>query len=259
MTARRATGNVDESISAIWRVGRGAELLPPERNINPLIFLSSNVSGGMSHMPHSMTRDWCVILTWAVTGGGNSAGQAAIHLAKFARRVTLVVRASSLGKGMSDYLVKQIHALPNIEVRLGAEVIGGDGVTRLERVTVRDKARNVVESIPAELLFALIGATPRTDWLGGLLQRDAKGFIRTGRDVDFGTFPLSREPMSFETSVPGIFAIGDVRFGSTKRVATAVGEGAGAVQNIHQYIEEGLSAVYDERHSAPAMRVKVTA
>jgi thioredoxin reductase (NADPH) len=160
---------------------------------------------------------------------------------------------------MSDYLVKQIHAVPNIEVRLNAEVVGGEGRARLERVTVRDKARDVVEAIPAELLFALIGATPHTDWLDGLLQRDAKGFIRTGRDVDFGSFPLSREPMSFETSVPGIFAIGDVRFGSTKRVATAVGEGAGAVQNIHQYLEEGLSTVGHERHSALAMRVEVTA
>ena len=183
----------------------------------------------------------------AVTGGGNSAGQAAIHLAKFARRVTLVVRTNSLEKGMSDYLVKQIHATPNIELRLGAEVVGGEGGERLERVTVRDKALNVVDTIPAELLFALIGATPHTEWLDGVLQRDAKGFIRTGRDVEFGSFPLSREPMSFETSVPGIFAIGDVRFASAKRVATAVGEGAGAVQNIHQYIEEGLSAVRDER------------
>ena len=195
----------------------------------------------------------------AVTGGGNSAGQAAIHLAKFARRVTLVVRATSLGKGMSDYLVKQIHAVPNIELRLGAEVVGGEGDARLERVTIRDKVRNVVEDIPAELLFALIGATPHTNWLDGLLQRDAKGFIRTGHDVDLGTFALSRGPMSFETSVPGIFAIGDVRFGSTKRIATAVGEGAGAVQNIYQYIEEGPSAVRDERRGAPAMRVEVTA
>jgi len=190
-----------------------------------------------------------------VTGGGNSAGQAAIHLAKFARRVTLVVRASSLWKGMSEYLVKQIHALPNIEVRLGADVIGGEGGTRLERVTVRDKARKVVEAIPAELLFALIGATPHTDWLDGLLQRDAKGFVRTGRDVDFESFPPSREPMSFETSVPGIFAIGDVRFDSTKRVATAVGEGAGAVQNIHEYMEERLGAFQDKRHRAGHVEV----
>ncbi len=191
----------------------------------------------------------------AVVGGGNSAGQAAVHLAKFAHRVTLVVRANSLHKGMSDYLVKQIQGAPNIEVRLGAEVIRGEGDERLERVTIRDNARNFVDTIPAKLLIALIGATPHTDWLAGIVQRDAKGFIRTGHDVELSAFPLRREPMSFETSVPGIFAVGDVRFGSTKRVATAVGEGAGAVQNIHQYFEEALAAVRAPRR-APATRIE---
>ena len=124
----------------------------------------------------------------AVTGGGNSAGQAAIHLAKFARRVTLVVRGNSLNKDMSDYLVNQIQATPNIEVRVSTDIIGGDGKDRLERITVRDKARNVVDNVPAELLFALIGATPQTDWLDGIVQRDAKGFIRTGHDVDLDLF-----------------------------------------------------------------------
>ena len=108
----------------------------------------------------------------------------------------------------------------------------------------------------AELLFALIGATPQTDWLDGIVQRDAKGFIRTGHDVDLDAFPSSREPMSFETSVPGVFAVGDVRFGSTKRVATAVGESAGAVQNIHQHIEEGLRAVRGKRQSTSALRIE---
>jgi thioredoxin reductase (NADPH) len=166
-------------------------------------------------------------LNVAVTGGGNSAGQAAIHLAKFARRVTLVVRGNSLNKDMSDYLVNQIKATPNIEVRVSTDIIGGDGKDRLERITVRDKGRNVVDNVPVELLFALIGATPQTAWLDGIVQRDAKGFIRTGHDVDLDAFPRSRGPMSFETSVPGVFAVGDVRFGSTKRVATAVGESAG--------------------------------
>ena len=105
-------------------------------------------------MPHSDDSRLVRDLDVAVTGGGNSAGQAAIHLAKFARRVTLVVRTNSLEKGMSDYLVKQIHVTPNIELRLGAEVVGGEGGERLERVTVRDKALNVVDTIPAELLFA---------------------------------------------------------------------------------------------------------
>jgi thioredoxin reductase (NADPH) len=191
----------------------------------------------------------------AVVGGGNSAGQAALHLARFAHRVTLVVRANSLHKGMSDYLVKQIQVAAKIEVRLNAEVIGGAGEERLERVTIRDNVRNFVDTIPARLLIALIGATPHTDWLAAIVQCDAKGFIYTGHDVAQGTFPLVREPRSFETSVPGIFAVGDVRFGSTKRVATAVGEGAGAVQNIHQYLEEGLSALRAPRR-APAERIK---
>jgi thioredoxin reductase (NADPH) len=104
---------------------------------------------------------------------------------------------------MSDYLVNQIRATPNIDVRISTDIIGGDGRDRLEHITVRDKARNVVDSVPAELLFALIGATPQTNWLDGIVQRDAKGFIRTGHDVDLDAFPPSREPMSFETSVPG--------------------------------------------------------
>jgi thioredoxin reductase (NADPH) len=174
----------------------------------------------------------------AVAGGGNSAGQAAIHLAAFAHRVTLVVRADSLESGMSDYLVQQIRSTPNIDVRLGTEVVGAKGDELLERLAIRDRADNVVETIPAKLLFVLIGAMPHTDWLESAVQRDAKGFIVTGHDVDLETWPIGRKPMSFETSVPGIFAAGDVRLGSTKRVASAVGEGAGTVQNVHQYMEK---------------------
>ena len=181
----------------------------------------------------------------AVTGGGNSAGQAAIHLASFARRVTLVVRADSLAKGMSDYLVQQIRRTPNINVRLQSEVAGGEGGELLERLAIRDNSRNTVDHIPARLLFALIGATPHTDWLAGVVQRDAKGFIVTGHDVDPKGWPLQRKPMSFETSVPGIFAVGDVRLGSSKRVASAVGDGAGAVQNVHQYLQEVQHSVAD--------------
>jgi thioredoxin reductase (NADPH) len=182
----------------------------------------------------------------AVTGGGNSAGQAAIHLAGFARRVTLVVRANSLEKGMSDYLVQQIRSTPNIDVRLNSEIVGGEGKDRLETLMIQNKKRNAIESVPAGLLFVLIGAMPYTDWLTGVAQRDAKGFIVTGPDVDLSAWPLQRKPMSFETSVPGLFAVGDVRLGSTKRVASAVGEGAGAVQNIHQYLNEADQAVVDK-------------
>lgn len=173
----------------------------------------------------------------AVVGGGNSAGQAAVHLAEFTRSVTLIVRAGALGAGMSDYLVQQIGATPNIALRLNSEVVGGEGAERLERLAVRDRARNAVDVIPVALLFVLIGAMPHTDWLAGAVQRDEKGFIATGHDVDPGAWPQARKPMSFETSMPGVFAVGDVRLGSSKRVATAVGEGAGAVQNIHQYLD----------------------
>jgi thioredoxin reductase (NADPH) len=174
----------------------------------------------------------------AVTGGGNSAGQAAIHLAASAHRVTLVVRANSLETGMSDYLVKQIRGTPTIELRLGAEIVGAEGDGLMERLAIRDKASNVVETIPAKLLFVLIGALPHTDWLAGTVQRDPKGFIVTGHDVELEAWPLRRAPMSYETSVPGIFAVGDVRLGSLKRVASAVGEGAGTVPQIHRYMEE---------------------
>jgi thioredoxin reductase (NADPH) len=173
-----------------------------------------------------------------VTGGGNSAAQAAIHLANYARRVTLVVRANSLESGMSDYLVQQIRRAPKIDVRLGAEVVGAEGGERMERLAIRDGPSNVVETIPAKVLFVLIGAMPHTDWLVGVVQRDAKDFIVTGHDVDLATWRVERKPMDFETSVPGIFAAGDVRHGSMKRVASAVGEAAGAVQQVHQYLEE---------------------
>jgi thioredoxin reductase (NADPH) len=173
----------------------------------------------------------------AVVGGGNSAGQAVVHLATFARHVTLIVRSESLAASMSDYLVQLIRAASNVEVRFSAEVVGGEGDERLESLAVRDKARDVVESIPASILFVMIGAVPHTDWLADVVQRDAHGFLVTGPDVAL-EWPANRPVMSFETSMPGVFAIGDVRHGSTKRLASAVGEGAGAVQSAHQYHEE---------------------
>jgi thioredoxin reductase (NADPH) len=174
----------------------------------------------------------------AVVGGGNSAGQAVVHLAKFARTVTLIVRGDALGRTMSDYLVQQIRSTPNIQLKLGAEVVGGDGGDRLETLQVRDRASTAVETIPARILFVLIGALPHTDWLDGVVQRDAKGFIPTGPRVAPALWPPDRQPMNFETSVPGIFAVGDVRLDSMKRVASAVGEGAGAIQNVHQYLAQ---------------------
>lgn len=172
-----------------------------------------------------------------VSGGGNSAGQAVVHLAKNAEKVTLVVRASSLEKGMSDYLVQLIRHASNVEVLLETEVVGGEGTHGLERITLRDNRRGDTRSVPAHMLFVLIGAVPCTDWLAGVVERDARGFILTGDDV-----PSSRErerrPGRFETSVPGVFAIGDARSGSHKRVAAAVGEGAGAVHDVHEFLSQ---------------------
>ena len=177
----------------------------------------------------------------AVVGGGNSAAQAALHLANFARQVTLVLRANSLDKGMSNYLVRQIKSTPKIHVKLGAEIAGGEGGELLETLAIRDKSSNRVETIPARLLFVLIGASPNTGWMSQIVQRDAKGFILTGHEVDSKAWSLSREPLTYETSLPGVFAVGDVRLGSMKRVASAVGEGAGAIQSVHQYLEETKS------------------
>jgi thioredoxin reductase (NADPH) len=139
---------------------------------------------------------------------------------------------------MSDYLVQQIRSAPNVQVKLEAEVVGGGGGEGLEAVQVRHRDSGTIETIPARFLFVLIGALPHTDWLDATVQRDAMGFIPTGHGVDLAQWPLQRPPMSFETSVPGLFAVGDVRLGSLKRVASAVGEGAGAIQNVHQYLEE---------------------
>ena len=182
----------------------------------------------------------------AVAGGGNSAGQAAVHLAAFAQHVTLIVRANSLKKGMSDYLLQQISHTSNIEVRLDSEIIGGDGGELLEGLTIRVKTRDVVDKIPARLLFVLIGAAPYTDWLAGVVQRDAKGSIVTGRDVDLTGWPLQRKPMSFETSVPGVFAVGDVRHNSMKRVAAAVGEGAEVIHSVSEFLEELRTVSHDQ-------------
>ena len=171
-----------------------------------------------------------------VVGGGNSAGQAALHLARYASRVTLVIRAGSLGAGMSQYLVSAIEAAPQIDVRTGTTVCGGDGDGRLERLVLCDAAGHE-ESMPAEALFVLIGARPLTEWLPAAVARDAHGFLLTGEDVG-GAWPLSRRPFPQETSVPGVFAAGDVRSGSIKRVAAAVGDGASVVQAVHHLLAQ---------------------
>jgi thioredoxin reductase (NADPH) len=172
-----------------------------------------------------------------VVGGANSAGQAALHLAKYAARVTLLIRGASLTAGMSDYLVRQIQATPNVAVRLLTRVVGGHGDTRLESLTLEDNQAQQ-EEVPAAAVFIMIGAKPHTDWLAPALSLDKDGFILTGRDIPGTNWALKREPYPFETSRLGVFAAGDVRHGSVKRVAGAVGEGSVAVGSVHRYLAE---------------------
>jgi thioredoxin reductase (NADPH) len=175
----------------------------------------------------------------AVVGGGNSAGQAAVYLSGFARHVTLVVRGGRLGAGMSQYLVDQIAARPGIEVRLNANVSAVRGTDELEAITITDPSGTA--EVPMQALFLFVGALPRTEWLGDLVERDAAGFIVTGPalarvDGRVAGWPLAHEPFLLETNTPGIFAAGDVRARSVKRIASSVGEGAMAVQFVHQHL-----------------------
>ncbi len=173
-----------------------------------------------------------------VVGGGNSAGQAAVHLARSAASVTLVVRGDRLGASMSDYLVRELAETPNIQVRLGTEVVAGAGSGRLERITLRDRAQAATEDVPADALYVMIGARPQTGWLDGTVDRDRQGYVLTGRDLAAASWALERPPMLMETSVPGVFAAGDVRHGSVRRVASAVGGGSIAVQLVHLRLAE---------------------
>jgi thioredoxin reductase (NADPH) len=169
-----------------------------------------------------------------VLGGANSAGQAALHLAEYADKVTLVARADSLDAAMSHYLVRQVESAANVEVRLGTEVVGGGGGEWLESLVLRRRADEATETVAADALFLMIGAVPNTDWLPPELKRGDGGFIRTGDDVESdGDWPLARSPLSLETSIPGVFAAGDVRHGSMSRVASAVGEGSVAIRLVH--------------------------
>jgi thioredoxin reductase (NADPH) len=176
-----------------------------------------------------------------LVGGANSAGQAAMYFARYARRVVMLVRGDSLSAGMSQYLVAQIAQTPNVEVRLHASVVGVHGDTTLEAVDVADSVAGTVETLATRSVFIFIGAEPRTAWLEGVVDRDAHGFLLAGRDlVRDGKMPagwnVDREPFLLETSVPGVFVAGDVRHGSVKRVASGVGEGSIAVSFIHQYL-----------------------
>jgi len=171
-----------------------------------------------------------------IVGGANSAGQAALHLARYARTVTLVVRADSLRASMSEYLVRQVEATDNIEVLVQTEVVGGGGDGRLEHLVLRDVPTQSERTVGAQALFLMIGAHPNTGWLPPEVERDDRGFILTGSDISQASASrFGRSPFHLETSMPGVFAAGDVRHGSVKRVASAVGEGSIAIQLLHEY------------------------
>jgi len=177
-----------------------------------------------------------------VVGAGNSAGQAALYLALHAKSVTLLVRGPSLAESMSKYLIERIEEAPNISVMANVEVAELHGEERLEAVSVRERSTDVLTRHPGHAVFVFIGASPRTEWLAGQLQLDRQGFILSGPDLERqpnrrpSGWMADREPFWLETSVPGIFVAGDVRQQSTKRIASAVGEGAMAVSFVHQHL-----------------------
>jgi len=176
-----------------------------------------------------------------VAGGGNSAGQTALHMAKWARHVTILVRAESLADSMSDYLIRENDATPNVDVCYRVQVAGGAGAGYLESLVLQDTVSGARRTVPADALFVLIGTQPRTQWLAGTVARDPRGFILTGPELPAGTggrrWHPARPPLPLETSLPGVFAAGDVRHRSVKRVASAVGEGAATIPLVHRYLQ----------------------
>jgi len=180
-----------------------------------------------------------------IVGGANSAGQGAMYFSRYARHVTMLVRGESLASSMSQYLIDQIAETPNITVQVHSSVVEVKGDTSLEAIVIANTITGETQIVPANSLFIFIGAIPHTDWLDGVVERDERGFILTGPDLKHdGRRPkgwtLERDPFLLETNVPGIFAVGDVRHGSIKRVASSVGEGSIGVQFVHQYLSKVL-------------------
>ena len=178
-----------------------------------------------------------------LVGGANSAGQAAAFVSRFAAKVTIAIRGPSLDASMSRYLINQLAAIPNVEVRTCTRLVTCKGDDHLECVELVDDSTGEREQVPTNHVFVFIGAAPLTDWLPGQIRRDESGFVLTGPDLvsDGGNpseWPLDRQPYLLESSVPGVFVAGDVRSQSVKRVASAVGEGAMAVQFVHEYLKE---------------------
>jgi thioredoxin reductase (NADPH) len=199
-------------------------------------FVGRGVYYGAARTEALGTRDKEIFLI----GGGNSAGQAAMFFANYARKVTLVVRGPSLEKSMSYYLIEQLRSKANIAIETHATVCSVDGDTHVETISICDARTGAVSERCADAVFAFIGADAETSWLPPAIERDARGYILTGRDV--ATWRLERPPYALETSVPGIFAAGDVRSASVKRVASGVGEGSMVIAYIHEYFSS-LAAV----------------
>jgi thioredoxin reductase (NADPH) len=201
-------------------------------------FLGRGVYYGAARTEAPAVRGQDVFLV----GGGNSAGQAAMFFAGYARRVTLLVRAPSLTSTMSHYLIEQLASKDNILVRTEQRIMRVEGSDHVERVVIENRRTGAISTEPAAAVFIFIGADAKTEWLPEVLIRDARGYVCTGRDVmdrvasNHGHWPLQRDPHLLETSVPGVFAAGDVRHGSIKRVAAGVGEGSMAIAFVHQYL-----------------------
>ena len=171
-----------------------------------------------------------------VLGGGNSAGQIATHLAGVGARATLLIRGDELARSMADYLIQEIEATPGVQVRMLTEVVGAGSEQQLEWLTLRDRSTGAEETTKADALFVFIGARPHTEWLDGTVALDEHGFVVTGRDIAADAWPLERSPDFLETSMPGVFAAGDIRRGSVKRVAAAVGEGSTATLLVREFL-----------------------
>jgi thioredoxin reductase (NADPH) len=204
-------------------------------------FVGSGCFYGAARTEASATLGRDVILV----GGGNSAGQAAMFFSDYARSVTILIRGESLDASMSRYLIDELARKPNVHVRTGGEITAFSGSLRLEQVTIRNRADGSFDDVPVDGVFIFIGADANTDWLGDQIVRDERGYVCTGRDVvDLApdAWPLERDAYLLETSVPGIFAAGDVRHGSIKRVASGVGEGSIAIAFVHQHLAELVRA-----------------
>ncbi|WP_370619390.1 FAD-dependent oxidoreductase [Mumia qirimensis] len=239
---RRDTGGFEVEVSGVGTVTARAVVLASGVSYRRMgvpaleAFSGSGVFYGASvSEAHAMTGRRAVVV-----GGGNSAGQAVLHLARYCAHVTLSIRSETIEAGMSKYLVDAIAATDNITVRTGTEVVGGGGEGWLENVVVRDRTTGLEDVERADGLFAMIGAQPRTDWLPDAVVRDPRGFVLAGADAAIvGTWSRARPPRPYETTLPGVFAVGDLRAGSVKRVASAVGEGSVVVSQVHECLAEG--------------------